>query len=334
MRPPHRSFSLAAGICALLTLVACGARPPAQASSPTSRSPRVEPTTSSEAATSARKQRLVNGAPFVYETHGEGFPIVFLHGLPTDRRSVVPRFEPLFSRAGSTWRRIYPDTRGAGETPGRAEITDFDGYVAEIAEFIEQETGGQRLAIVGVSWGAYLATAYAHKHPGRVAGLALLVPALGPPKEAVRPPRSVVAAEPGVFEGASPMIVGMMNAAATVHTRRVRELFERDVAPGAAGADHAFLSKVTATRLSYHDELRTFRFDAPALVLSGKQDALDGYVQGWEFAQRLPRATYAVLDRAGHAMAGEQMELVRAHMREWLARVREGLGGSYEQPGL
>jgi len=293
-----------------------------------------EPATPIKASKGSKMQRNIHGSPFGYETHGEGRPIVFLHGLPNDRRSVMPRFEPMFSATGSKWRRIYPDLPGAGETPANAAIKDFDSYVATVNAFIDEEAAGQRTTLVGVSWGAYFAAAYALKHPERVAGLALIVPGLGPSEEAVRPPRKVLVTEPGALDGAHPMVVGMMNAAATVHSRRIRELFERDVVPGGKAADHGFLTRVLSTRLSYHKELRALSIDVPALVLAGKQDSMDGYIEAGEMAQHLPRATYAVIDRAGHALAGEQTELVTAHVREWLARVNEGLGGSYEQPGL
>ena len=279
-------------------------------------------------------QRNINGSPIGYESHGEGRPIVFLHGLPNDRRSVKPRFEPMFSATGSTWRRIYPDLPGSGETPANPAIKDFDAYVATVSAFIDEETAGQPVTLVGVSWGAYLAAAYAVRHPERVAGLAMIVPGLGPSEEAIRPAQKVLVTEPGAMDGAPPMVVGMMNAAATVHSRRVRELIERDVVPGGKAADHGFITHVLATRLSYHAEVRALRIDVPSLILAGKQDSMDGYVEAGELAQHLPRATYAVIDRAGHALAAEQTALVTAHVREWLARVNEGLGGSYEQPGL
>jgi pimeloyl-ACP methyl ester carboxylesterase len=39
-----------------------------------------------------------------------------------------------------------------------------------------------------------------------------------------------------------------------------------------------------------------------------------------------PRATFAVLDRAGHALPHEQEKLVIALMSEWLDRVQEHRG--------
>ena len=39
--------------------------------------------------------------------------------------------------------------------------------------------------------------------------------------------------------------------------------------------------------------------------------------------EHFPRATFAVLDRAGHALPHEQPGLIRALVTEWLDRVHE-----------
>ncbi len=44
-----------------------------------------------------------------------------------------------------------------------------------------------------------------------------------------------------------------------------------------------------------------------------------------EMAAQFPRATFAVLDRAGHGLTMEQTGLFRALVAEWLDRVEEGI---------
>jgi len=43
-----------------------------------------------------------------------------------------------------------------------------------------------------------------------------------------------------------------------------------------------------------------------------------------------PRATFAVLDRAGHGLGAEQESLFRTLVSEWLDRVEYGLGAPDE----
>ncbi len=57
--------------------------------------------------------------------------------------------------------------------------------------------------------------------------------------------------------------------------------------------------------------------------MTGRQDSTVGYSRAWELLEQYPRATFAVLDRAGHALPHEQPELLRALVTEWLDRVRE-----------
>jgi pimeloyl-ACP methyl ester carboxylesterase len=56
-------------------------------------------------------------------------------------------------------------------------------------------------------------------------------------------------------------------------------------------------------------------------VVVGRQDSTVGYAGQWDLLDEYPRATFAVLDRAGHALPHEQPELLGALLREWLRRV-------------
>ena len=64
-------------------------------------------------------------------------------------------------------------------------------------------------------------------------------------------------------------------------------------------------------------------FAGPVLIVTGRQDHLCGYRDAWELLDNYPRATYAVLDRAGHFVNIEQEALCQALAAEWLDRVEE-----------
>jgi pimeloyl-ACP methyl ester carboxylesterase len=66
----------------------------------------------------------------------------------------------------------------------------------------------------------------------------------------------------------------------------------------------------------------------PTLILVGRQDATVGDAGVWRLLEHYPRATFAVLDRAGHGLVHEQVGLVTALMAEWLDRVREDAAGA------
>ena len=66
------------------------------------------------------------------------------------------------------------------------------------------------------------------------------------------------------------------------------------------------------------------RFERPALVLLGRQDNVLGYHDQWRQAEQWPRATVAVIDRAGHGLNAEQPELFNVLLTDWLDRVVAG----------
>ena len=74
---------------------------------------------------------------------------------------------------------------------------------------------------------------------------------------------------------------------------------------------------------SFDLDTQTRPFEKPTLILTGRQDTHVGYRDAWAILEAYPRATFAVLDRAGHALGVEQDILFRALIHEWLDRVEE-----------
>jgi pimeloyl-ACP methyl ester carboxylesterase len=64
-------------------------------------------------------------------------------------------------------------------------------------------------------------------------------------------------------------------------------------------------------------------FDAPTLIIAGRQDTRVGYDQTWNLVQHYSRATFALLDRAGHELPVANQELFAALVNDWLDRVEE-----------
>jgi pimeloyl-ACP methyl ester carboxylesterase len=62
-------------------------------------------------------------------------------------------------------------------------------------------------------------------------------------------------------------------------------------------------------------------FPKPTLVLLGRFDIEVGYRDTLKVIENYPRATYAILDKAGHGLSWEQPELFTALVKDWLKRV-------------
>lgn len=263
----------------------------------------------------------VHGLPVHVETVGQGRPLLVLHGFGVDHRFGLHRYEPVFG-VRSGWRRIYPDLPGMGRTPGSAGLTSPDGYVDLMLALMDQVAPDEPFALVGVSWGAYLALGMTRAAPDRIAGLMLTAPVIrGRAEDRSLPPRFVLHRDPAV-DGLLAPDESLWGSMAVVQTPATLEAFRQGVKPGLAVADWTFLRTLAPRFEDGVVEDRLPRpLHAPALIVLGRHDVAVGYADAWPLAADLPRGTFAVLDGAGHGVEEEQQGLFRALASEWLDRV-------------
>jgi proline iminopeptidase len=119
-----------------------------------------------------------NGHEIYVETVGrtDGLPAVYLHGGPGS--GCQPDHRRLFDP--ERFHAVLFDQRGAGRSrpKGRRENNTLSHLIADM-EMIREKFGFPRWMIVGGSWGATLALAYAQAHPDRVSGIVLRATFLG-----------------------------------------------------------------------------------------------------------------------------------------------------------
>jgi len=106
----------------------------------------------------------------------DGLPAVYLHGGPGS--GCQPDHRRLFDP--ERFHAILFDQRGAGRSrpKGRREANTLPHLIADM-ETIREKFGLERWLVVGGSWGATLALAYAQAHPARVSGIVLRATFLG-----------------------------------------------------------------------------------------------------------------------------------------------------------
>jgi pimeloyl-ACP methyl ester carboxylesterase len=213
---------------------------------------------------------------------------------------------------------------GHGATPAPDWLASEDEMLDVLEGFVDAVAGGARLVVVGTSWGAYLAHALANRRADWIDGLMLTVPvARADRARRDLPSRTVLVSDPRAIADVRPGEEIWLEVA-VVQTEEMLARF-RAVEEGPS-PDEAFQQRLEPRyAFSFEPEL-TARIEAPTLVVAGRQDSIVGYRDAWPLLEHLPRATFAVLDRAGHALEDEQSALFSALAGEWLDRVEEWSG--------
>lgn len=264
-----------------------------------------------------------------YEVFGDGRPIILLPGWGMNAVQMAHDTEPYFQQREG-WKRIYIDPPGHGRTPGKDWITSQDKILEVILACIDKLAAGQKFSMIGISLGAYLARGIMRYRAAFMDGIAMIVPIIiAEDKKRIVPPHKVLVEDPAISAELTPeeaVWFGM----SVVHSRKwLNYLRTSPQVPEHEDGDFEFLGKIREQPENY-----AFSFDAdnvpepfpgPSLIITGRQDAIAGYRDAWNILENFPRATYVVLDRAGHALE-EKEDLVRVLINEWLDRVEENAG--------
>jgi pimeloyl-ACP methyl ester carboxylesterase len=258
-------------------------------------------------------EHQVGDVSVFYVEQGAGLPVLALHGAGVDHRELMAGLDPALDGLAG-YRRLYLDLPGMGRTPAPETITSADDVLEVLLAFVDGVIGDQPLLVAGHSAGGYFARAIASRRPDQVVGVMLVCPLLAGIHDV---PGQDVVFGPGDIGSAD------FRDYFTVQTATTLDRYDRYVQPASLLVDESALA-----RIGEHWDLTTRPEDAapcrcPTLVVTGRQDSTVGYAGAWDLLEQYPRATFAVLDRAGHALPHEQPELLRALVAEWLARVQE-----------
>jgi proline iminopeptidase len=134
----------------------------------------VTPQTGRSASPSESRVPVGNASLYSREI-GRGQPIIVLHGGPDfDHSYLLPDLD----RLADTFRLIYYDQRGRGQSSDRVKPEDVS-LVSDIDDLdkVRRHFQLESAALLGHSWGAVLALEYAIRNPARVSHLILMNPA-------------------------------------------------------------------------------------------------------------------------------------------------------------
>jgi pimeloyl-ACP methyl ester carboxylesterase len=245
----------------------------------------------------------MNPVDLYYETHGEGTPVIFLHGFPFDHTIWRPLVEPLQGQA----RLILPDLRGFGESPASGDVYSMRLLAEDLVRLMDR-LEIDRAVLVGHSMGGYVSMAFAQAYPNRLLGLGLVATqaAADPPE---RRQSRYKTAEAVAHKGARVVASNMVN---TLTPRReliepITQLILKAQPAGVVGA-----LKGMAERPDLTGALSNIT--VPAVVLYGASDQIVSRDRVETMAQMLPKGWLVEIPNAGHMLMMEEPQVVAAHL--------------------
>jgi proline iminopeptidase len=265
----------------------------------------------------------VNGTELFYVEVGEGVPCLVMHGgLGFDHTSLHPWLDPL----GEEMHLIYYDHRGNGRS-GRPplETLTFEQFCAD-ADALREHLGYEKVAVLGYSFGGFIALEYALRYPERLSHLILLdtAPAFdyGEEIEANARRKGATQEELDALEASDDNEAEFWRSWNLIvplyfHT------FDEDLAERVLGGT------IVSVEAGKAGEAITEGWDltshlgeisARTLILVGRDDFICPPSQAKIMHERIPDSELVVFENSGHFAHVEEPDAFCAAIRAWLKR--------------
>jgi len=252
----------------------------------------------------------------VYESRGEGVPLLLVHGLGYDRAGWGPIVAPLAER----FRVVSFDNRGVGESD--APRGPYSArQLAEDAVAVLDDAGVESAHVVGTSLGGMIAQELALGWPARVRRLVLACTTPGGSRAFPLPDRTLRLFARSVSLPQREAIRRFVaNALADETVRRRPELVEEIAAQRLACAppEHGWRAQAAAGA-AFDAFDRVERIEAPTLVLHGTADNVVDVRNSELLAARIPHARLELFPGLGHLFFWEDPERFVRLVTEFLA---------------
>lgn len=241
-----------------------------------------------------------------YEAHGEGPPIVFLHGFPLDRtiwRQQLARLDG--------FHRIAPDLRGMGASSVPRAGYSMAAYATDVLALLDA-LALRRVALCGLSMGGYVVMELLRRAPDRVAAVALVDTRAEPDNAEGRRAR-LEAADRARREGVGVVVRAMLPKLLGSATRdRNPEVVRRVVEMMSATPVDGFVGALQAMRDRPDSSDVMQRLAVPALVVVGAEDVLTPPESSRALADSISDSRLVVVAGAGHLTPVESPDRVTA----------------------
>lgn len=245
-----------------------------------------------------------------FEVHGDGEPILLVHGFPLSGRL----WDAVARGLGEGYRIIVPDLRGHGRSRATPAATMRD-YAEDLAAILDRIGEARPVVLAGMSMGGYVAFEFCRLHPDRVRALVLTnTRAQADGAEAAQGRRDTAAR---VLREGSAVVAESMTAKLFAPSAPEALRAEWQAAMAATPPEGIVAALLAmAERPDSFATLAALR--CPVLVVAGAEDAITPPADSERMRDAARQAVLAVIPGAGHMTAVEQPARFVAVLRSFL----------------
>ena len=253
-------------------------------------------------------------------------PIIVLPSFGFDHASMAAAIEPVFAEL-SGWRRLYVDLPGTGDSPAHCPPLS-DAVLDAVVTTVQAELGDRRFALLGWSYGGYLATGVPRRLPDQVGGLMLVCTGFKI-RTQDRDLSGVLASDPQV--GWLDQVPSHLRE----HFAHAVGLQTGEVARRIISALHTtgpmeetYLASLRAEGFALSDENEPTACNAPVCFVVGKRDRVVGYASLLDSLGKYDFASYTCISGAGHYLPLEQPDVFTVITKGWLEQCESTVNSS------
>jgi pimeloyl-ACP methyl ester carboxylesterase len=238
---------------------------------------------------------LVGTTEVRYQVHGQGEPLVLLHGLAGStawwRRNVG-----VLSRHYTVYLMDWPGFGAMRQYRRHFSVAGAAGWLGDLLGVL----GLSKVSLVGHSMGGLIAAIFAARWPDRLAKLVLVAPAIGLPRRAM-----------------AAFLLPLAREAFPVHPR-----FAATLARDTARAGLFTLQRAARELLHMNIERELAQITTPCLLVWGQRDLLVPAALGHQLQAKIQGSRLCLLPRAGHIVMYHRAEQFNQAVLTFLAEPR------------
>ena len=252
----------------------------------------------------------------VFEDHGSGPPLLFIHGFPLHRQLWTGQWEDL----SNVSRVIAPDLRGHGESEVGVAPYTMEIFAQDCFDLLSKIGIFGPLFVCGLSMGGYIAMAMLRMHPERIAGLILTATrasADSPDGKANRD-KSILLAQ---TQGASPIIDDMLPRLLSPKSSAYRpEIVQTAQKIMASIPVSTIIKDLQGLKERPDSTVLLSKSSKPTLLIHGEDDQIIPLSEAQALQQTIPDAQLTILPESGHLLNLEQPVLFNTAVRQFIRK--------------